>query len=49
MMHLMDQRDKQYKHDRKKLEKEMEKLKEKVKQAMNGKLKDLPSKNWVEI
>ena len=38
----IEQRDKQFKHDRKKLEKEIEKLKERVQILSTGKPKDLP-------
>lgn len=39
----MEQRDKQYKHERKKLEKENNRLKERVQVLSVGKTKDLPS------
>ena len=40
----MEQKDKQFKHDRKKLEKEIEKLKERVQTLSTGKPKELPRK-----
>lgn len=39
----IEQRDKQYKHDRKKLEKENDKLKERIQVLTTGKTKELPS------
>lgn len=43
LLSTMDQRDKQYKHERKKLEKENNRLKERVQTLSVGKTKDLPN------
>ncbi len=44
LQNTIEQRDKQYKHERKKLEKETNKLKERVQMLTTGKTKELPSK-----
>lgn len=43
LQNVVEQRDKQFKHERKKQEKEIEKLKERVQQLSTGKVKDLPN------
>lgn len=43
LQHTIEQRDKQYKHERKKLEKENNKLKERVQVLTTGKQKELPN------
>ena len=43
LLNLNEQKEKQYKHDRKKLEKENDKLKERIQSLTTGKVKDLPS------
>lgn len=42
LQNLIEQRDKQFKHDRKKLEKDIEKLKERIQVLTTGKTKELP-------
>ena len=44
LQNTIEQRDKQYKHERKKLEKENNKIKERVQMLTTGKTKELPSK-----
>jgi hypothetical protein len=44
MQNTLEQRDKQFKHDRKKMEKEAEKLKERIINLTSGKSKELSSK-----
>jgi hypothetical protein len=44
MQNTLDHRDKQFKHDRKKMEKEAEKLKERIITLTSGKTKELQSK-----
>ncbi len=43
LLNLNEQKEKQYKHDRKKLEKENDKLKERIQTLTTGKIKDLPN------
>lgn len=43
LQNLIEQRDKQYKHDRKKLERENDKLKERIQALTTGKSKELPN------